>query len=31
MTLDNTRVKKWSDLVDDFLKEYKFNIDIALD
>ena len=31
MTLDNTRVKKWSDLVDAFLRKYKFNIDIALD
>jgi hypothetical protein len=31
MTLNNTRVKKWSDLVNDFLQQYKFNIDIALD
>ena len=31
MTLDNTRVKKWSDLVDAFLRQYKFNIDIALE
>jgi hypothetical protein len=31
MTLDNTRIKKYSDLVDAFLKQYKFNIDIALD
>jgi putative SOS response-associated peptidase YedK len=29
--LDNTRVKKWSDLADAFLKQYKFNIDIAPD
>ena len=28
-TLDNTRVKKWSDLTDAFLKQYKFNIDIT--
>jgi hypothetical protein len=31
MTLDNIRIKKYSDLVDAFLKQYKFNIDIALD
>jgi len=31
MTLDNTKVKKWSDLTDAFLRKYKFNIDIALD
>jgi hypothetical protein len=31
MALDNTRVKKWSDLTDAFLRKYKFNIDIALD
>jgi len=31
MTLDNTRVNKWSDLADAFLKQYKFNIDIILD
>jgi hypothetical protein len=31
MSLDNTRVKKWSDLVDAFLRQYKFNIDIVLD
>jgi len=31
MTLDNSRVKKWSDLVDAFLRQYKFNIDIVLD
>jgi len=31
MTLDNTRVRKWSDFVDAFLKQYKFNIDIAPD
>jgi hypothetical protein len=31
MTSDNTKVKKWSDLADAFLKQYKFNIDIASD
>jgi hypothetical protein len=31
MTLDNTRVKKWSDLTDAFLRQYKFNIKIAPD
>jgi hypothetical protein len=31
MTLDNTRAKKLSDLVDAFLRQFKFNIDIALD
>jgi len=29
MTLDNTRAKKWSDLINAFLKQYKFNIDIV--
>jgi hypothetical protein len=31
MTLDNTRVKKWSDLTDAFLRQYKFNIEMASD
>jgi hypothetical protein len=31
MTLDNTRVKKWSDFADAFLKQYKFNIDSTTD
>jgi len=31
MTLDNTKVKKWSDLADAFLKQYNFNIDIDSD
>jgi hypothetical protein len=31
MTLYNTRVNKWSDLAYAFLKQYKFNIDIAPD
>jgi len=25
MRLDNTKVKKWKDLVDAFMKQYKFN------
>jgi len=29
MILDNTRAKKWSDLIDAFLKQNKFNIDIV--
>jgi hypothetical protein len=29
--LDNTKVKKWSDLADAFLKQYKFNIDSTTD
>jgi len=28
MRLDNTKVKKWKDLVDAFMKQYKFNIDV---
>jgi hypothetical protein len=31
MTLDNTKVKKWSDLANAFLKQYNFNIDIDSD
>jgi hypothetical protein len=31
MTSDNTRVNKWRDLTDAFLKQYKFNIEIAPD
>jgi hypothetical protein len=31
MSLDNTRFKKWSDLTDAFLRQYKFNIEIAPD
>jgi len=30
MMLNNARIKKWSDLVYAFLRQYKFNIDIAL-
>jgi hypothetical protein len=29
MTLDKTRIKKWSDRANAFLKQYKFNNDIA--
>jgi len=29
MTLDNKRIKKWSDIADTFLKQYKFNNDIT--
>jgi hypothetical protein len=29
--LDNTKVKKWKDLVDAFMKQYKFNIDMSPD
>jgi SAM-dependent MidA family methyltransferase len=31
MRLDNTKVKKWKDLVDAFIRQYKFNIDVGLD
>ncbi|XP_073260177.1 uncharacterized protein [Populus alba] len=31
MRLDNIRIKKWADLADAFLKQYKFNLKIALD
>jgi len=31
MGLDNTKVKKWKDLVDAFMRQYKFNIDVGLD
>jgi hypothetical protein len=29
MRLDNMRIKKWADLADAFLKQYKFNLEIA--
>jgi hypothetical protein len=29
--LDNTKVKKWKDLVNAFMRPYKFNIDVGLD
>jgi hypothetical protein len=31
MRLDNTKVKGWKNLVDPFVGQYKFNMDIALD
>jgi hypothetical protein len=31
MRLDNTRIKKWADLTYAFLKQYKFNLEIAPD
>jgi len=31
MRLDNAKVKKWKDLVEAFLKQYKFNLEIAPD
>jgi len=31
MRLDNTKIKKWKDLVDAFVKQYKYNMDIAPD
>jgi hypothetical protein len=31
MQLDNTKVKKWKDLVDAFMRQFKFNIDVNPD
>ena len=31
MRLDNTRIYSWKDLVDAFIKQYKYNMDIAPD
>jgi hypothetical protein len=31
MRLDNTNIWRWKDLVDAFVKQYKYNIKIALD
>jgi hypothetical protein len=31
MRLDNIKICKWKDLVDAFFKQYKYNMDIALD
>jgi len=31
MQLNNTKVKKWKDLVDAFMRQYKFNIDVGPD
>jgi len=30
MRLDSSRIRRWKDLVDAFIKQYKYNIDIAL-
>jgi hypothetical protein len=30
MWLDNTKVKKWKDLVNAFIRQYKFNMDVGL-
>jgi hypothetical protein len=29
MRLDNTKIQRWKDLVDAFVKQYKYNMDIA--
>jgi hypothetical protein len=31
MKLNNTKIRKWKDLVDVFVKQYKNNMDIASD
>jgi len=31
MRLDNAKIHKWKDLVDAFVKQYKYNMDIAPD
>jgi hypothetical protein len=31
MRLDNMKIGKWNDLVDAFIKKYKYNMDITLD
>ena len=31
LLLDNTKVKKWKDLVDAFMRQYKFNMDMGPD
>ena len=31
MRLDNTRIHSWKDLVDAFIEQYKYTVDIALD
>ncbi|XP_011046380.1 PREDICTED: uncharacterized protein LOC105141014 [Populus euphratica] len=31
MKLDNTRIRKWKDLVNAFIKQYKYNMDISPD
>jgi hypothetical protein len=29
MRFDNTKIRRWKDLVDTFIKQYKYNMDIA--
>ena len=31
MRLDNTKIRRWKDLVDAYFKQYKYNMDIAFD
>jgi len=31
MQLNNTKLKRWKDLVDAFIRQYKFNMNVALD
>jgi hypothetical protein len=31
MWLDNTKVKKWKDFIDAFIRQYKFNMDVGPD
>jgi hypothetical protein len=31
MRLDTTKIRRWKDLVDVFVKQYKYNMDIAHD
>jgi len=31
MRLDNIKIQSWKDLVDAFVKQYKYNMDITLD
>jgi len=31
MRLDNARIKKWTNMANAFLKQYKFNLEITLD
>ena len=31
MWLDNTKVKKWKDLVDVFIRQYKLNMGVGID
>jgi hypothetical protein len=31
MRLDNTKIRRWKDLVDEFVKQYKYNMGIAPD